>query len=252
MSRATAPSGAKTRLMSEMKALRKEKWINFEDDEQSNILKWRFALMVINSDSAFNGGYFRAEMLFTDEYPYQPPKFRFLIPITHPNIYPDGQLCISILHKPGEDIMSGEEASERWSPLQGAESVLRSVLLLLDDPEINSPANVDASVMYRDRRAEYNEKARETVERSKKDIPPGFEMPRSFESTPPPKPENDDDFWAESEDEFDFGGSDTGDDEEEDQEMEDFGDAEGEEDEEQEGSDEEGEEDDDDDEDGHH
>lgn len=195
--------------------------------------------MVINPDSAFNGGYFKAEMIFTDEYPYQPPKFRFLIPITHPNIYPDGQLCISILHKPGEDIMSGEEASERWSPLQGAESVLRSVLLLLDDPEINSPANVDASVLYRDRRDEYNTKARETVELSKKDIPADFEMPRTFEAAPPPKPENDDDFWAESDDDdFDFG-SDTGEDDE-DQDMDDYEDGEGEEeeDEEQEGSDE--------------
>lgn len=178
--------------------------------------------MVINSDSPFNGGYFKAEMIFTDEYPYQPPKFRFLQPITHPNVYPDGQLCISILHKPGEDITSGEEASERWSPLQGAESVLRSVLLLLDDPEINSPANVDAGVMYRDRRAEYHEKAAEVVVRSKKDVPEGFEMPTSFEAAPPPKQDNDDDFWAGSSDEeFDFGGSDTGDDEEMDFEDED-------------------------------
>ncbi|KXX78757.1 Ubiquitin-conjugating enzyme E2 R1 [Madurella mycetomatis] len=238
MSRTAGPTGAKTRLMSEMKALQKEKWINFEFEDQSNILKWRFALMVINSDSAFNGGYFRAEMTFTNEYPYQPPKFRFLIPIVHPNIYPDGQLCISILHKPGEDLMSGEEASERWSPLQGAESVLRSVLLLLDDPEINSPANVDASVMYRDRRDEYNRAAKETVERSQKDIPEGFEMPRTFEPAPPPKPENDDDFWVESDGEFDFGGSDTGDDEE-DQEMDDFEDDEAEE-EDQDGSDEDG------------
>ncbi|KAK4157219.1 ubiquitin-conjugating enzyme E2 R1 [Chaetomidium leptoderma] len=237
MSRATAPTGAKTRLMSEMKGLQKEKWINFEDDEQDNILKWRFALMVINSDSAFNGGYFKAEFVFTDEYPYQPPKFRFLIPINHPNIYPDGQLCISILHKPGEDIMSGEAASERWSPLQGAESVLRSILLLLDDPEINSPANVDAAVMYRDHRSEYIEKAHETVEQSKKDIPAEFEMPTTFEAAPPPKPENDDDFWAASdESEFDFGGSDTGEDDD-DQEM-DFEDEAGEEDEEQEASDE--------------
>jgi ubiquitin-conjugating enzyme E2 R len=193
--------------------------------------------MVINSDSAFNGGYFRAEMVFTEEYPYQPPKFRFLIPITHPNIYPDGQLCISILHTPGEDLMSGEDASERWSPLQGVESVLRSVLLLLDDPEINSPANVDAGVLYRDHRAEYNQKARETVELSKKDIPAGFEMPKSFDSTPPPKPENDDDFWAESDGDFDFGGSDTGD-EGDDHEMGDFEDDDGAEEEEHEGSDE--------------
>ncbi|KAM7204133.1 Ubiquitin-conjugating enzyme/RWD-like protein [Rhypophila sp. PSN 637] len=206
-------SGAKQRLMTEMKALRKEKWINFEDNESSDLMRWRFALMVINSDSTFNGAYFRAEMTFSNEYPYQPPKFRFLIPIMHPNIYADGQLCISILHKPGDDEMSGEDASERWSPLQGAESVLRSVLLLLDSPEINSPANVDAGVMYRDRRAEYNKKAQETVERSKKDIPAGFDMPRSFEPAPPPKPENDDDFWAASDEEFDFsGGSDTGED----------------------------------------
>ncbi len=197
--------------------------------------------MVINSDSAFNGGYFRAEMVFSEEYPYQPPKFRFLIPITHPNIYPDGQLCISILHKPGEDATSGEDASERWSPLQGAESVLRSVLLLLDDPEIGSPANVDAGVMYRDRRAEYNEKARATVELSKKDIPEGFEMPKSFEPAPPPKAENDDDFWAESDEDFDFGGSDTGDDD--DDQMEDFEEEGNDEEEEQEGSDEDDDED---------
>lgn len=184
-------------------------------EDQPNLMKWRFALMVVNSDSVFNGGYFRAEMTFTDDYPYSPPKFRFLHKITHPNIYPDGQLCISILHKPGEDITSGEDASERWSPLQGAESVFRSILLLLDDPEINSPANVDAGVLYRDRREEYNQKAREAVEASKKDIPAGFEMPRSFEPAPPPKVENDDDFWAESDEELDFGGSDTGDDDDE-------------------------------------
>ena len=149
-------------------------------------------------------------MTFSDEYPYQPPTFRFLIPIYHPNIYPDGKLCISILHTPGEDITSGEQASERWSPLQGVESVLRSVLLLLDDPEINSPANVDASVMYRDDRPTYNKKAKEIVEKSKGDIPPGFVMPTSLEPPPPPKATDDDAaFWAESDEELDFGGSDS-------------------------------------------
>ncbi|KAI1802945.1 ubiquitin-conjugating enzyme/RWD-like protein [Daldinia bambusicola] len=152
-------------------------------------------------------------MTFTEEYPYQPPTFRFLVPIYHPNVYPDGKLCISILHTPGEDLMSGEQASERWSPLQGVESVLRSVLLLLDDPEINSPANVDASVTYRDDRATYNKKAREIVEKSKSDIPSDFVMPTSLEPPPPPKPVDDDAaFWAESDEELDFGGSDTGED----------------------------------------
>ncbi|KAI1182251.1 ubiquitin-conjugating enzyme/RWD-like protein [Nemania serpens] len=205
--------GAKHRLMMEMQDLSKEKWVNI-DLVNDNILRWRLGLIVLNPDSAFNGGYFKAEMTFTEEYPYQPPTFRFLIPIYHPNIYPDGKLCISILHTPGEDVTSGEQASERWSPLQGVESVLRSVLLLLDDPEINSAANVDAGVMYRDSRDAYNKKAREIVDKSKHDIPEGFVMPTTLEPPPPPKAADDDAaFWAESDEELDFGGSDTGDDE---------------------------------------
>jgi ubiquitin-conjugating enzyme E2 R len=154
-------------------------------------------------------------MTFTEEYPYQPPTFKFNVPVTHPNVYPDGRLCISILHTPGEDIMSGEAASERWTPLQGVESVLRSVLLLLDDPEINSPANVDAGVMYRDSRPEYNRRAAEIVERSQRDIPVGFVMPTTLIEAPPPKDDDEAAFWAESDEELDFGGSDTGDDDEE-------------------------------------
>ncbi|CAJ2507635.1 Uu.00g088210.m01.CDS01 [Anthostomella pinea] len=207
-------AGAKQRLMQEMQQLEKEKWVNI-DLHNGNIFRWRIGLIVVNPGSAYNGGYFRAEMTFTEEYPFQPPTFRFLVPIYHPNIYPDGKLCISILHSPGEDETSGEHATERWTPLQGVESVLRSILLLLDDPEINSPANVDASVMYRDDRDAYNKKAKEIVKKSKNDIPEGFEMPTSLEPPPPPKPADDDAaFWAESDEELDFGGSDTGDDEE--------------------------------------
>jgi ubiquitin-conjugating enzyme E2 R len=154
-------------------------------------------------------------MTFTEDYPYQPPTFRFLIPIYHPNIYPDGRLCISILHTPGEDVMSGEQACERWTPMQGVESVARSILVLLDMPEVNSPANVDASVTYRDNRPEYDRRAKELVEKSKGDIPAGYVMPTTLEPPPPPKPADDDAaFWAESDEELDFGGSDTGDEDE--------------------------------------
>jgi ubiquitin-conjugating enzyme E2 R len=201
-------SSAKQRLMGELKALEKEKWVNI-DLQEGSIFKWNIGLMVINPESAFNGGYFKAEMTFTDKYPYLPPTFKFLRPIYHPNIYTDGKLCISILHAPGEDEQSGELASERWSPLQGVESVLRSVLLLLDDPEISSPANVDAGVMYRDNRSQYNEKAKEAVEASKKDIPAGYIVPTTLETAPPAKIDDNDDFWADSDAEDDFGASDS-------------------------------------------
>lgn len=201
-------AGAKQRLMSEYKALQKEKWVEIDFDEAS-LFKWTLGLVVINPDSAFSGAYLKAEMQFPQNYPYSPPTFKFLRPIFHPNIYSDGKVCISILHAPGEDEQSGELASERWSPLQGVETVLRSVLLLLDDPEISSPANVDAGVMYRDDRSQYNKRAKETAAESLKDAPEGFVMPTSTDSAPPTKIVDDDAFWAESDAEDDFGASDS-------------------------------------------
>lgn len=36
----------------------------------------------------------------------------------HPNVFPDGKVCISILHPPGEDAFNPQEsAAERWSPV---------------------------------------------------------------------------------------------------------------------------------------
>lgn len=160
-------------------------------------------------------------MTFNNSYPYSPPTFKFLRPIYHPNIYTDGKLCISILHPPGDDIMSGETASERWTCLQGVESVLRSVLLLLDDPEVSSPANVDAGVLYRNDREAYIARAHRDVLTSKQDIPEGFVLPKTLTVAPPPKMTDDDNFWAESDAEDDFGGSDSSG---EDAEMQDFDD----------------------------
>jgi ubiquitin-conjugating enzyme E2 R len=148
-------------------------------------------------------------MTFPNNYPYSPPTFKFYRPIYHPNIYPDGNLCISILHPPGEDEMSGESATERWSPLQGVESVLRSVLLLFDDPEVSSPANVDAGVQYRKDRAGYIQRAHQDVAQSKLDMPADFVMPTTLVEAPPEKITEDADFWAESDVEDDFGGSDS-------------------------------------------
>ncbi|KAL9100176.1 MAG: hypothetical protein Q9163_004426 [Psora crenata] len=171
-------------------------------------------------------------MTFPRNYPYAPPTFQFTRPLYHPNIYPDGKLCISILHQPGEDEQSGETASERWSPVQRVESVLLSIISLLDDAECSSPANVDAGVMLRKDREGFKKRVREDVEKSWEDIPKGFVMP-THESTirkAPEKVADDEAFWVDSEDEDDgFGGSDT------DAEMtEDFDDEEGEDQQEQE------------------
>ncbi|KAG8126988.1 putative Ubiquitin-conjugating enzyme E2 R1 protein, partial [Naja naja] len=85
-----------------------------------------------------------ARLRFPIDYPYSPPAFRFLTKMWHPNIYETGDVCISILHPPVDDPQSGELPSERWNPTQNV-----SVISLLNEPNTFSPANVDASVMYR-------------------------------------------------------------------------------------------------------
>lgn len=105
--------------------------------------------------------------------------------------------------------MSGELASERWSPVQRIESVLISILSLLDDAEVSSPANVDAGVMLRKEPEKYKARVMKDVEASKKDIPDDFVMP-THESTKPPVIEKyDDDFWVDSDADHSFGGSDS-------------------------------------------
>ena len=46
-------------------------------------------------------------------------------------VYPDGKVCISILHTPGDDPTMYESASERWSPVQSVEKVILSVISML-------------------------------------------------------------------------------------------------------------------------
>lgn len=49
----------------------------------------------------------------------------------HPPVYPDGRVCISILHAPGDDPMGYESSAERWSPVQSVEKILLSVVSML-------------------------------------------------------------------------------------------------------------------------
>ena len=61
-------------------------------------------------------------------------------------VYEDGEVCISILHEPGEDKFGYEKASERWSPVHTVESVVLSVISMLSDPNPESAANIVAAV----------------------------------------------------------------------------------------------------------
>lgn len=115
-------------------------------------------------------------MEFPTNYPFSPPSFKFTPSIFHPNVYPDGRVCISILHESG-NVYQDEPSNENWSPAQCVESVILSIISILDDPNIQSPANIDASNMWRDNRETYNAQVKKFVDRSQQNIPADFDVP---------------------------------------------------------------------------
>ncbi|CAK5089715.1 unnamed protein product [Meloidogyne enterolobii] len=110
--------------------------------DEDNLFKWTVAIFG-------PPGTLYQVLTFPTNYPYSPPSMRFIQPVYHPNVYPSGELCVSILHPPVDDPQSGELSSERWNPTQTVRTVLLSVISLLNEPNTSSPANVDASVSYR-------------------------------------------------------------------------------------------------------
>ena len=109
------------------------------------------------------GGIFRTTLSFPPTYPLAPPTMRFRTPIFHPNVYPSGEVCISILHPPEDDKYGYESASERWSPVQTPETILLSVISMLGSPNDESAANLEAGKLWREDRKEFRRRVRRCV-----------------------------------------------------------------------------------------
>lgn len=137
------------------------------DDE--DIFKWELVIYG-PQDTVYEGGMFKAHLLFPKEYPHRPPKMKFVSEMWHPNIDKDGNVCISILHEPGEDKYGYEKPSERWLPIHTVETIVISVVSMLADPNDESPANVDAAKMWRENFEDFKKKVGRTVRRSVEDL----------------------------------------------------------------------------------
>lgn len=132
----------------------------------NNFLHWDFCLLG-PPDSIYEGGIFEGYLKFPINYPNSPPKLVFKTPLFHPNVYQDGKVCISILNE-GVDPYGYENISERWSPSHSVESIMMSIISMLASPNIDSPANVDASKMYRDNYSEFKKLVYKQISKTQK------------------------------------------------------------------------------------
>lgn len=67
--------------------------------------------------------------------------------------------------------MNDQEPPEtRWRPILTPEDVLISIVSMLSEPNINSPANVDAGKMFRDKPDEYKRQVRKLIDKALEDL----------------------------------------------------------------------------------
>eukprot|EP00850_Spirogloea_muscicola_P019885 SM000201S05941 [mRNA] locus=s201:134355:135465:- [translate_table: standard] len=85
----------------------------------------------------WDGGHYPLTIHFSEDYPSKPPKCKFPANFFHPNIYPSGTVCLSILN---ED--SG------WRPAITVKQILIGIQELLDAPNPADPAQTDAYTLF--------------------------------------------------------------------------------------------------------
>ena len=96
-------------------------------------------------------------VLFNEDYPSSPPKCKFDPVIFHPNVYPSGTVCLSIL-----------DENKDWRPAITLKQVLMGIQDLLDSPNNNDPAQSEPSTLLRTNPEAYQ---RRIVEQTKRFTP---------------------------------------------------------------------------------
>jgi ubiquitin-conjugating enzyme E2 A len=140
------------RLQQDFRQLLKNKVDGIDASPSSdNLFVWN-AIICGPEESIYESGAFQLQLLFPDDYPLKPPQVRFITKVFHPNVWwEDGLICVDIL-------------KDGWTPSYDVLAILHSIRLLLTDPNPLSPANLEAALLYRDNRAEYNRRVLQMIQ----------------------------------------------------------------------------------------
>jgi len=116
-----------------------------------NIMRWQ-GVIFGHDGTPWEGGIFKLNLNFTDNYPFKPPVVHFLTEMFHPNIGVNGNICFDMLGK-------------CWTPAYDVVDVLKSIQSLLSKPS-SVGYNSEASTLLSQNRLEYNRRVREIVRKS--------------------------------------------------------------------------------------
>jgi len=140
--------GTASRISKELKQLIADPPLNCSAGPVGDdIFHWE-AILLGPTGTPYEGGSFHLDILFSQDYPFKPPKCKFTTRIYHPNINSSGGICLDIL-------------KDQWSPALTISKVLLSICSLLNDPNPDDPLVPHIADEYKNNRAVYDITARE-------------------------------------------------------------------------------------------
>ena len=113
-----------------------------------DMLRWK-CLIPGKEDTDWAGAYYPVNLIFTTEYPIKPPRVELPANFFHPNIYPSGKVCLSIL-----------DAEKAWKPSITIKQILVGVQELLQFANERDPANGEANQLFLYNQQEYKRRVR--------------------------------------------------------------------------------------------
>nr|CAX77005.1 lesswright [Schistosoma japonicum] len=155
---AEAEGIALKRLAEERKAWRKDHPFGFvakplkNPDGSLNLMTWNCSIPG-KKGTLWEGGLFNLKMYFKPEYPTTPPKCKFEPPLFHPNVFPSGTVCLSLL-----------DEEKHWRPAVTIKQILLGIQDLLDHPNPKDPAQADAYTLFIQNRKEYDSRVKKQAE----------------------------------------------------------------------------------------
>jgi len=113
--------------------------------KDTDIFVWEATIMG-PTDTPYYGGIFTLAISIPTDYPFKPPKVQFITKIYHPNISPQGAICLDIL-------------KDKWSPALNISNILLSICSLLDDPNPDDPLVPDIADLFKSDKERYRQNA---------------------------------------------------------------------------------------------
>ena len=118
------------------------------DVPNPDIFHWQITL-IPPEGTYYEGGFFKIEAKFSEDYPLVAPKMKFLTKIFHCNIDNLGHICINTL--------------ARWKKSYTMEDLLYHIIILLSKQNPASPVNGSAAELYIKNLSEFKEKVKQYI-----------------------------------------------------------------------------------------